>query len=158
MRLADWPRMPYLNEELREWVALQLKALGVEEIAIFALECGPQDEERRVLVATDIGLWDGLYTPRGSTARYALRSTLHAWQAVRGVRLEAETFRLWALEHQTRWQMRITRPALEVTIDDPQLGAALADFAKACLVMAEPAGWQAPDDGSGAEAGESLSR
>jgi hypothetical protein len=140
--------MPYLNDELREWIGLQLKALGVEEIAIFALECGPQDEERRVLAATEVGLWDGLYAPRGSTARYALRSTLHAWQAVRGVRLDAETFRLWALEHQTRWHLRIHHPGFEVTIDDPELGSALADFAKVCLVMAEPAGWQAPEEES----------
>ena len=30
MRLADWPRNPYLNDELREWVQLHLQSLGVD--------------------------------------------------------------------------------------------------------------------------------
>jgi EAL domain-containing protein (putative c-di-GMP-specific phosphodiesterase class I) len=38
MRLADWPRTPYLNDEVREWIHQQLSTLGVDEIAIFAVE------------------------------------------------------------------------------------------------------------------------
>ena len=69
MRLADWPRNPYLNDELREWVALHLSSLGVEDLAIYAQAAAGQDEERRVLVATNVGLLDSWYAPRGSTAR-----------------------------------------------------------------------------------------
>lgn len=145
MRLADWPRMPYLNEEVREWVALQLQGLGVDEIAVYAVEAG-DDEQRRVLVATEIGLVDAWYGPRGSTARYALRARLYPWQAVRDVDLRIETYRVWALEHRTRWHLRIRRPAFESATESPELGAALGEFAKVSAVMAEPSGWSASED------------
>lgn len=145
MRLADWPRMPYLNDELREWISLQLRGLGIDEIAIYAVEAG-DDEQRRVLVATEVGLLDGWYSPRGSTARYALRTRLLPWQAVRDVELRIETYRVWALEHRTRWHLRMRRPAFESATESPELGAALADFAKVAAVMAEPSGWQGSDE------------
>ncbi len=148
MRLADWPRMPYLNDELREWIAAHLATLGVEEIAIYAVDPQRgQDEERRVLVATEVGLIDGWYAPRGgSSARYGFTARVWPWQAVRGVDLRGETYRVWALEHRTRWWLRLTRPGFESETDSPELGAALCDFAKVCAVMAEPAGWQAAQD------------
>lgn len=148
MRLADWPRMPYLNDELREWIAAHLATLGVEEIAIFAVDPQRgQDEERRILVATEVGLIDGWYAPRGgSSARYGFTARLWPWQAVRGVDLRGETYRVWALEHRTRWWLRLARPAFESETDAPELGAALCDFAKVCAVMAEPAGWQAAQE------------
>jgi hypothetical protein len=140
VRLVDWPRSPYLNDEVREWVSLHLAALGVEEVAVFAVALGRQDEERRVLVATEIGLLDAWYAPRDSTARYALDLRLHPWQTVRGVELEGHTFRLWAREHESHWRLRIARPSIEVSADEPELGRALAQFAAACAVMADPAG------------------
>lgn len=140
--------MPYLNDELREWVGAHLATLGVEEIAIYAVD--PQrglDEERRIMVATEVGLIDGWYAPRGgSSARYGFTARLWPWQAVRGVDLRSETYRVWALEHRTRWWLRLARPAFESETDAPELGAALCDFAKVCAVMAEPAGWQAAQD------------
>lgn len=148
MRLGNWPRMPYLNDELREWIAAQLATLGVDEIAIYAVDPQRgQDEERRVLVATEVGLIDGWYAPRGgSSARYGFTARLWPWQAVRGVDLRSETYRVWALEHRTRWWLRLARPAFESETDAPELGAALCDFAKVCAVMAEPAGWQAAQE------------
>lgn len=146
MRLADWPRMPYLNDELREWVSLQLKTLGVDEIAVYAVEAGGEDEQRRILVATEIGLLDGIYAPRGSAARYSLNARLFPWQAVRDVELRVETYRVWALEHRTRWHLRMRRPAFESATESAELGAALADFAKVSAVMAEPSGWSSDDE------------
>jgi hypothetical protein len=146
VRLADWPRMPYLNDELREWVSLQLKTLGVDEIAVYAVESGGDDEQRRILVATEIGLLDGVYAPRGSAARYSLNARLYPWQAVRDVELRIETYRVWALEHRTRWHLRMSRPAFESATESAELGAALADFAKVSSVMAEPSGWSSTDD------------
>ena len=138
MRLADWPRNPYLNDELREWVALHLSTLGVEDLAIYAQAAAGQDEERRVLVATSVGLLDSWYAPRGSTARFSLSVRLYPWHAVHGVDLRGETSRLWAHEHQSRWRLRLSRPALDTMADTPELGRALAEFAAACSVMAEP--------------------
>jgi hypothetical protein len=140
VRLVDWPRSPYLNDELREWVALHLSALGVDEVAVFAVSLGRQEEERRVLVATEVGLVDCWYAPSDSAARYALDVRLHPWQAVRGVELEAHTFRLWAREHESHWRLRIARPGFEASADEPELGKALSEFASACALMADPGG------------------
>ena len=137
MRLADWPRNPYLNDELREWIALHLNALHVDDVAVYAIPQGRDDEGRRVLIATEIGLLDGSYAPRGSSAHYSLQVRLFPWPAVRGVDLLAETYRLWAYEHRTWWRLRVAAPALDVQTEDPDLGCALADLATACAVMAE---------------------
>jgi hypothetical protein len=140
LRLADWPRNPYLNDELREWVQVHLQSLGVEDVAIYAIAAIGQDEERRVLVATEVGLLDSWYAPHGSTARFSLSVRLYPWATVHGVDLRGETFRLWAHEHQSRWRLRLARPALDTMADTPELGRALAEFAAACAVMSEPAG------------------
>lgn len=140
MRLADWPRNPYLNDELREWVTLHLATLRVEDVAVYALAAAGQDEERRVLVATEVGLLDSWYAPRGSTARFSLSVRLYPWQTVAGVDLRGETFRLWAHEHQSRWRLRLARPALDTMADTPDLGRALAEFAATCSMMVQPGG------------------
>jgi hypothetical protein len=144
LRLADWPRNPYLNDELREWVRLHLESLGAEDVAVYALAASGQDDERRVLVATEVGLLDSWYAPHGSTARFSLSVRLYPWTTVRGVDLRGETFRLWAHEHQSRWRLRLARPALDTMGDTPDLGRALAEFAAACSVMAEPSAAAAP--------------
>lgn len=146
MRLADWPRMPFLSEELCGWINEHLATLGVEEIAIYAVEDGPDDDGRRVLVATEIGLLDYRYGPRASTARFAIDGRVLPWQTVRGVDLQVETFRLWALEHRTRWSLAIGHPEFRAASEDPQLGHALADFAKVAVIMAEPSGGPPPPD------------
>lgn len=146
VRLADWPRAPYLNDEVRTWVTRELKTLGVDEIAVYAVEAGEQDEMRRILVATEIGLLDQLYAPTETPARYRLIGRLYPWQAVRGVDLRVETFRLWALEDRTRWSLRMARPVFRSVTDEPGLGSALCDFAKVCAVMAEPSGWPPPEE------------
>jgi hypothetical protein len=139
LRLADWPRNPYLNDELREWVHVHLQSLGVEDVAVYAIAAAGQDEERRVLVATRVGLMDSWYAPHGSTARFSLSVRLYPWPTMQGVDLRGETFRLWAHEHQSRWRLRLSRPALDTMADTPELGRALAEFAAACAVMAQPA-------------------
>jgi hypothetical protein len=149
VRLAEWPRNPYLNDELHEWVRLHLESLGVEDIAVFAV-AGREDDERRILVVTEVGLLDGWYAPRGSTARFSLNVRLYPWQAVRGVDLRGETYRLWAHEHQSRWRLRLARPVLDALAETPELGKALTQFAAACSVMAEPTGHEAPADGMAA--------
>jgi hypothetical protein len=144
LRLAEWPRNPYLNDEVREWVRLHLETLGAEDVAVYAMAASGQDDERRILVATEVGLLDSWYAPHGSTARFSLSVRLYPWTTVRGVDLRGETFRLWAHEHQSRWRLRLTRPALDTMADTPDLGRALAEFAASCSVMAEPAATPAP--------------
>jgi hypothetical protein len=139
LRLAEWPRNPYLNDELREWVQLHLQSLGVEDLAVYAQAASGQDEERRVLVATQVGLLDSWYAPHGSSARFSLSVRLYPWPAVHGVDLRGETYRLWAREHQSRWRLRLARPSVDTMADTPELGKALAEFAAACAMMAQPA-------------------
>lgn len=140
MRLTDWPRMPFLNDEVKEWIALELEGLGVEDLAVYALEAGSEGDERRVMVATEIGLLDHRYAPFGSSARYRLAMLLYPWQVIRGVELRADTFRLWAREHRTRWSFRLHHPHFEAATESTDLGQALCDLARVCAVMAEPFG------------------
>ena len=140
MRLTEWPRMPFLNDEIKEWIALEIEGLGVEDLAVYALEAGSEGDERRVMVATEIGLLDHRYAPFGSSARYRLAMLLYPWQVIRGVELRADTFRLWAREHRTRWSFRLHHPHFEAATESTDLGQALCDLARVCAVMAEPFG------------------
>ncbi len=132
--------MPFLNDEVKEWIALELESLGVEDLAVYALEAGTEGDERRVMVATEIGLLDHRYAPFGSSARYRLAMLMYPWQVLRGVELRADTFRLWAREHRTRWSFRLHHPHFEAATEMPDLGGALCDLARVCAVMAEPFG------------------
>ena len=140
MRLTEWPRMPFLNEEVKEWIAMELASLGVEDLAVYALEAGTEGDERRVMVATEVGLLDHRYAPFGSSARYRLAMLMYPWQVLRGVELRADTFRLWAREHRTRWSFRLNHPHFEAATESADLGQALCDLARVCAVMAEPFG------------------
>ena len=140
MRLTEWPRMPFLNDEVKEWIAMELASLGVEDLAVYALEAGTEGDERRVMVATEVGLLDHRYAPFGSSARYRLAMLMYPWQVLRGVELRADTFRLWAREHRTRWSFRLHHPHFEAATESPDLGQALCDLARVCAVMAEPFG------------------
>jgi len=132
--------MPFLNDEVKEWIALELEGLGVEDLAVYALEAGTEGDERRVMVATEIGLLDHRYAPFGSSARYRLAMLMYPWQVLRGVELRADTFRLWAREHRTRWSFRLHHPHFEAATESNDLGQALCDLARVCAVMAEPFG------------------
>jgi hypothetical protein len=140
VRLTEWPRMPFLNDEVKEWIAIELQSLGVEDLAVYALEAGTEGDERRVMVATEVGLLDHRYAPFGSSARYRLAMLMYPWQVLRGVELRADTFRLWAREHRTRWSFRLHHPHFEAATESPDLGQALCDLARVCAVMAEPFG------------------
>jgi len=140
VRLTEWPRMPFLNDEVKEWIALELESLGIEDLAVYALEAGTEGDERRVMVATEVGLLDHRYAPFGSSARYRLAMLMYPWQVLRGVELRADTFRLWAREHRTRWSFRLQHPHFEAATESPDLGQALCDLARVCAVMAEPFG------------------
>ena len=83
MRLTEWPRMPFLNDEVKEWIAIELQSLGVEDLAVYALEAGTEGDERRVMVATEVGLLDHRYAPFGSSARYRLAMLMYPWQVLR---------------------------------------------------------------------------
>ncbi|MEO6294872.1 MAG: hypothetical protein ABIP01_02470 [Candidatus Limnocylindria bacterium] len=132
--------MPFLNDEVKDWIVMELQSLGVDDLAVYALEAGTEGDERRVMVATEVGLLDHRYAPFGSSARYRLAMLMYPWQVLRGVELRADTFRLWAREHRTRWSFRLHHPHFEAATESPDLGQALCDLARVCAVMAEPFG------------------
>ncbi|MGI8998678.1 MAG: hypothetical protein ACR2GO_03100 [Candidatus Limnocylindria bacterium] len=132
--------MPFLNDEVKEWIAIELQSLGVDDLAVYVLEAGTEGDERRVMVATEVGLLDHRYAPFGSSARYRLAMLMYPWQVLRGVELRADTFRLWAREHRTRWSFRLHHPHFEAATESADLGQALCDLARVCAVMAEPFG------------------
>ena len=132
--------MPFLNDEVKEWITMEIQSLGVEDLAVYVLEAGTEGDERRVMVATEVGLLDHRYAPFGSSARYRLAMLMYPWQVLRGVELRADTFRLWAREHRTRWSFRLHHPHFEAATESPDLGQALCDLARVCAVMAEPFG------------------
>ena len=132
--------MPFLNDEVKEWIGMELRSLGVEDLAVYAVEAGAEGDERRVIVATEVGILDHRYAPFGSSARYRLAMLLYPWQVLRGVELRADTFRLWAMEHRTRWSFKLHYPVFEASTESPDLGQALCDLARVCAVMAEPFG------------------
>ena len=130
--------MPFLNDEVKEWIALELQSLGVEDLAVYALEAGQEGDERRVMVATEVGLLDHRYAPFGSSARYRLAMLMYPWQVLRGVELRADTFRLWAREHRTRWSFRL--PTRRRRPPSRRTSAGACDLPRVCAVMAEPFG------------------
>jgi hypothetical protein len=132
--------MPFLNDEVKEWIGIELHNLRVDDLAVYALEAGTEGDERRVMVATEVGLLDHRYAPFGSSARYRLAMLMYPWQVLRGVELRADTFRLWAREHRTRWSFRLRHPHFEAATESADLGQALCDLARVCAVMAEPFG------------------
>ena len=69
------------------------------------------------MVATEVGLLDHRYAPFGSSARYRLAMLMYPWQVLRGVELRADTFRLWAREHRTRWSFRLHHPHFEAATE-----------------------------------------
>src|SRR5918995_2670 len=73
VRLTEWPRMPFLNDEVKEWIAMELQSLGVEDLAVYALEAGTEGDERRVMGGAEGGVLDHRNAPVGSTTRTSKR-------------------------------------------------------------------------------------
>ena len=121
-----------------------LASLGVDDLAVYAQASAGQDEERRVLVATSVGLLDSWYAPRGSTARFSLSVRLYPWHAVHGVDLRGETSRLWAHEHQSRWRLRLSRPGPGHHGRHAGARAGAGRVRRCLLRMAQPSGPSRP--------------
>ena len=140
MRLTEWPRMPFLNEEVKEWIALELESLGVEDLAVYALEAGTEGDERRVMVATEIGLLDHRYAPFGSSARYRLAMLMYPGRSCAasscGPTRSASGRVSTARDGRSASTIRTSRPPPSRTTS----ARPLCDLARVCAVMAEPFG------------------
>jgi hypothetical protein len=116
-----------------EWIVDLIGRLGAEETAAYAMRDRDGTREGiRVLVATDIGLFDFFWYRPEPIRERTLTGRHVAWGDVRGLRLESET-RLkpeTLLRLEPAWRMTIEDPPL--TLEDPPSEPALLDFWGAC--------------------------
>jgi hypothetical protein len=141
MKMSDWLRAG--NEPafgtVEQWIVDQLGRAGAEEEASYALA----DEQGgragvRILVATDIGLYDAFWVRAKDPATRRLNGTLHLWRDVRGLQLAAETGAEPSLRRrEPAWSLRAEVPPL--AIDDAVDGDALLGFWSACRKSIEQA-------------------
>jgi hypothetical protein len=116
-----------------DWIVDQLGRLAADELASYAIEVGGQRTPAvRILIATDIGLFDVTWTRSADPGKRWVTTRHLPWWEVAGLRLEAET----RLDPETltrgepSWSLTISEPQVEF----PQTPAeeALVGFWKAC--------------------------
>jgi hypothetical protein len=135
MRMKDWLLAGYDPPfaTVDEWITDVIGRVGGEEEAAYAIR-DRQDGRQgvRVLVATDIGLFDFFwYRPEAVRGR-ALTGRHVAWRDVRGMRLQSES-RLnpeTLLRREPEWRLTFEEPPL--TLDEPPGEHVLLDFWSAC--------------------------
>ena len=116
-----------------EWISDLIGRLGAEEEAVYAMRARQGGRDGiRVLVATDLGLFDFFWYRPEAVPQRALTGTHTPWREVRGLRLSSET-RLnpsTLLRREPTWRLRIDEP--ELAIDEPPSESAVLDFWTAC--------------------------
>lgn len=140
MKLVEWLTAgldpPFGTIE--QWVADQLGRASAEEEASYAVvETRSEGEGVRVLVATDIGLYDAFWSRPPAGQRVI--GTFHRWREVQGLRLTARTELDPSLRRrEPAWSLTLEQPAIEVSqAVDPD---ALLSFWKACATQMDRGG------------------
>jgi hypothetical protein len=116
-----------------EWIIDQLGRLEAEELASYAIAVsGQRTRAVRILVATDIGLFDVNWTRAADPGKRWVAARHLPWWEVAGLQLEAET----RLDPET---MTRQEPTWSLTIREPQVEfpetpakEALVGFWKVC--------------------------
>jgi hypothetical protein len=135
MRMKDWLLAGHepAFATVDDWITDLIGRAGGEETAAYAMH--GRDDGRdgvRILIATDIGLFDFFWYRPDAVADRVLTGRHVEWRDVRGMRLESET-RLnpeTMLRREPAWQLTIDEPSL--TIADPPSEEVLLDFWSAC--------------------------
>jgi hypothetical protein len=137
MKLADWTEErwqadgtagPSLAEAQRAIPPILTEA-GTPELDSFGLYLTDTGEGARVLVATELGMWDFRPGSRG-----ALEGTFHAWHAVRDLRLSVQ--RSGSFEGTgggLAWRLACEVP--EFDTGELRVGTWALPFARTCLKM-----------------------
>ena len=135
MKIGEWDDIG----RSRALVQRALGEIGADELATY-LAISPDNGRQRILIATDLGLFDFTYATdgSGSGAVWNLRGWLTRWASVRGFRLQADS--QWneaAGSAKGVWHVVAEEPRIEFvasTGDEPTPAAeALLDFARACI-------------------------
>jgi hypothetical protein len=116
-----------------EWISDLIGRVGAEEQAVYALRDRDSSREgTRVLVATDLGLFDFFWYRPDAVADRSLTARHVPWTDVRGLALYSDT-RLNAstlLRLEPTWRLSIEEPA--VSIEEAPEEHVLLDFWRAC--------------------------
>jgi hypothetical protein len=124
--------------KIGEWDVLgRSRALLQRQLAELAAHVTPGEEGRlRVLVATDIGLFDYQWTPADSRGNGRLHGMTYRWRNVQGLRLQSEaTFDVDSGEPRSVWRLVAQEPKIELAAESPP-GVALEPAARALLDFA----------------------
>jgi hypothetical protein len=133
MKIGEWEGIG----RARGVLVHQLGALEAQELASYVI---PGDNQRqRILVATDIGLFDFNWSSASpeADAVWNLRGGLVRWSSVRGMRLQSDAqFDPVYEKIQAIWLLVAEEPKLELSatsVPEPRAVATLLAFAHACL-------------------------
>lgn len=137
MKIGEWDNLGRARGLLQR----QLGELGAAEYAAH-VTLNQETGRLRILVATDIGLFEYAYGPAGSDPEgdWMLRGELHRWNQVRNLRLQSDA----QLNEQTGeirsvWRVIAEQPKIELTADSTaeadseRAVAALLPFARVCI-------------------------
>jgi hypothetical protein len=133
MKIGEWEGIG----RARAVVVAQVAALEAQELAAYVIP--GENQRQRILVATDIGLFDFAWSSASPEpdAVWNLRGALTRWPAVRGMRLQTDAqFDPVYDKVQAIWLLVAEEPRLELsatTVPDPRAVEALLGFAHACL-------------------------
>ena len=134
MKIGEWDNLGRARALLQR----QLGELGAAEYAAH-VSVNPDNGRLRIFVATDTGLLDYQYAPKGNDPEgdWMLRGQLVRWSSVRGLRLQTDAQIDDATEEvQAIWRLVAEEPKMELTattdVDDRPIVALLA-FARACI-------------------------
>lgn len=134
MKIGEWDNLGRARALLQR----QLGELGAAEYAAH-VTVNPDNGRLRILLATDVGLFDYSYAPAGANPEgdWILRGQLTRWPSVRGLRVQTDAQLEETSEHtRSLWRVVAEEPKIELAAasdaGDRSLSAVL-DFARACL-------------------------
>jgi hypothetical protein len=133
MKIGEWEGIG----RSRAIVVHQLGELHADELA--AHVAISENGRQRILVASDVGLFDFGWGPNTSApeSSWYLRGGLTRWPSVRGLRLQTDAqYDPVSEAVQSIWRLVAEEPKIELnatTQEDPKALPALLDFARACI-------------------------
>ncbi|HSK92491.1 MAG TPA: hypothetical protein VLA76_00370 [Candidatus Angelobacter sp.] len=134
MKIGEWDNLGRARGLLQR----QMGEIGATEYAAH-VTVNPENGRLRILLATDVGLFDYSYAPAGSNPEgdWILRGLLTRWPSVRGMRVQTDA-QLEESSDLTRsvWRVVAEEPKIELAAASDAGDRSLAgvlDFARACL-------------------------
>lgn len=134
MKIGEWDNLGRARGLLQR----QMGEIGATEYAAH-VTVNPDNGRLRILLATDVGLFDYSYAPVGPNPEgdWILRGQVTRWSSVRGVRLQTDA-QLEESSDLSRsvWRVVAEEPKIELAAasdSGDQSLAGVLDFARACL-------------------------